>query len=252
VTAGEPHLSVVIPARDEAATIGVVLDALRGQLARGAEALVVVDTVDDATAPAVEAWSAACPEASVRVVLTRGRGVIDAIRTGFADARGRHVLLTMADLSDDLADVPALLALVERGADVACASRYSPGGRQIGAPVVKSALSRLAGLSLHWIAGVPTRDATNSFKLWPRGFLARTPIESGAGFAASLELVVKAHEQGLAIAEVPTTWRERSSGASRFRLVAWLPQYLRWWLRGLRVGIGRRLGLGRARARAEG
>jgi hypothetical protein len=53
-------------------------------------------------------------------------------------------------------------------------------------------------------------------------------IESTAGFAYSLELLVKCHRLGWRIAELPAKWFERSARASRFRIIAWLPLYLRW------------------------
>src|SRR5687767_15939655 len=104
------------------------------------------------------------------------------------------------------------------------------GGRQVGGPWFKALLSRTGGVTLHRLAGVPTRDATNSFKAYRRDFLERTPIESRAGFALALELTVKAHFSGERVEEVPATWRDRAAGTSRFRLLAWLPEYLRWYV----------------------
>jgi dolichol-phosphate mannosyltransferase len=123
---------------------------------------------------------------------------------------------------------------VEAGADVVCASRYMPGGRQIGGPPLKSFLSRAAGVTLHALAGLPTHDPTNSFKAYSREFLRRTRIESQAGFALALELTAKAHFGGGRVEEVPATWRDRAQGTSRFRLLSWLPHYLRWYFWALR------------------
>ena len=53
-------------------------------------------------------------------------------------------------------------------------------------------MSRTAGLTLHWFAGVPTHDPTNNFKLYSRRFLDSVTIESTAGFELALELTVKA------------------------------------------------------------
>ena len=129
-------------------------------------------------------------------------------------------------------------AELERGAAVVCASRYVRGGAQHGGPWLKGLLSRMAGLSLHWLAGLPTHDPTNSFKAYRRDFLRRTPIESGAGFVLALELTVKAHFAGERVEEVPAQWWDRTAGRSRFRLFAWLPLYLRWYV----WAIGQRLG----------
>ncbi len=70
------------------------------------------------------------------------------------------------------------------------------GGRQVGGPPLKRLLSRTAGLTLHWFAGVPTHDPTNNFKLYSRRFLDSVTIESTAGFELALELTVKATLDG--------------------------------------------------------
>jgi hypothetical protein len=103
------------------------------------------------------------------------------------------------------------------------------GGHQVGGPFFKRLMSRTAGLTLHWFAGVPTHDPTNNFKLYSRRFLEATMIESEAGFELALELTVKATLQGRRVAEVPTTWRDRTAGQSNFKLRKWLPHYLHWY-----------------------
>src|SRR5206468_595239 len=84
-------------------------------------------------------------------------------------------------------------------------------------------------ISLHWLAGWPVHDATNAFRAYRREVLLEHPIESRGGFAYSLEITAKALAAGRRITEVPSTWRDRSAGQSRFRLGAWLPHYLRWY-----------------------
>ena len=123
-----------------------------------------------------------------------------------------------------------MVELARGGADVVAASRYARGGRQLGGPRLKGFLSRAAGLSLHWLTGLPIHDATSNFRLYRRSFLQSVTIESEAGFELALELTVKAHRAGRALAEVPTTWRDRTAGRSGFQLRRWLPQYLRWYL----------------------
>jgi hypothetical protein len=87
----------------------------------------------------------------------------------------------------------------------------------------------MAGISLHWLSGLPTHDATNAFRAYRRSVLLETPIESTGGFEYSLEITAKAYARGRRITEVPSTWRDRSAGQSRFKLRAWLPLYLKWY-----------------------
>ena len=135
----------------------------------------------------------------------------------------------MADGSDDTQQIDDLCKLVERGVVIAAASRYMSGGQQIGGPALKSFLSRMAGLSLFWLASVGTRDATNSFKAYSTEFVRDVGIQSDSGFEIGIELVAKARRLRLPVAELPTIWLERARGTSNFKVLLWLPKYLRWY-----------------------
>jgi hypothetical protein len=91
-------------------------------------------------------------------------------------------------------------------------------------------LSRAAGVSLYWLAGVGTHDATTSFKAYSRDFVRRVGIESDSGFEMGIELVAKARRHRLPVAELPTNSLDRTAGHSHFRLWAWIPRYIRWYL----------------------
>jgi hypothetical protein len=136
----------------------------------------------------------------------------------------------MADLCDESADIDKMYTTAENEcADIVCGSRYMTGGKQIGSPFLKGFLSRMAGLTLHYFAGMPTHDTTNNFKLFKKSFLQNQTIESTGGFEIALELTVKAFLQGYKIREIPTTWNDRVAGKSNFKLFAWLGNYLRWY-----------------------
>jgi glycosyltransferase involved in cell wall biosynthesis len=233
----EPPLrySVVVPVFHEAENIGPFCRAVLAAFPAGYELLVCYDMDEDSTLPALAALPAAGRPPVIRLVRNDlGRGVRYAIEAGMRAAATPVVIVTMVDLSDDYRIVEEMVARAEAGAAVVCASRYMPGGRQIGGPWLKGLLSRTAGVTLHWLAGVPTRDPTNSFKAYRKDFLEQTPIESAAGFSLGLELTVKACFSGRRVEEIPATWRDRTAGESRFRLAAWLPLYLRWYLWALR------------------
>lgn len=229
----------MIPAYNEGDNIRGVLQQLSNTVqTRPFEILVVYDFDEDTTVPVVERLRAEIPE--VRLHRNRiGRGVLNALKAGFMAASAPYVVVMMADASDNPEDVDALVKRAEAGADVVAAARYMRGGRQIGGPRLKRLLSRTAGLSLHWLAGVLTHDPTNNFKLYSKRLLEQVPIESQAGFELALELTVKAHALGMRVEEVPTTWRDRTAGASRFRMWQWIPHYLRWYRYGLWSRLGR-------------
>lgn len=218
--------SIVMPAYHEGEGITQVLDRLLSVVHAQIEVLVVLDSPDDPTKGHLDAYE----DPRVHVLLNPfGPGACRAIRAGMASARGDVVVVTMADGSDDPAQIDAMIDLVRGGHGVVSASRYMPGGKQIGGPMFKRLLSRTAGLTLYHLAGVGTRDSTSAFKAFDRRFLESVAIESDAGFEIALELVVKATRMGVPVVEVPTVWRDRESGSSNFRLMAWLPRYLHWY-----------------------
>lgn len=229
-----PRLSIVIPAYNESASIVPCLERILEAVSWPCEVLVVVDFAEDSTRAALNDY----PDARVRVVISSyGRGPANAIRFGFDNALAPVVVVTMGDGSDDPQQIEGLARLVERGVAVAAASRYAPGGQQVGGPLVKSLMSRAAGRSLHLFARVGTSDATNSYKAYRRDFVRAAGIDSRFGFEIGLELTAKAKRLGLPIAELPTIWLQRDEGVSNFKLWTWVPKYLHWY----RFAFGSRL-----------
>lgn len=237
-----PALSVVVPVYNEGEN---VVPTLRGVVlnthARPLEVLVVHDFDEDTTVPVVKRLQAEMPELRLHRN-TLGRGVINALKSGLRAARAPYVLVTMGDGSDNPADIDPMYELARGGADVVAGSRYMRGGSQLGGPFLKRTMSRAAGLSLHFLGGIPVHDATSNFRLYSKRLLNQVTIESTGGFELGLELTVKAYRLGMRVAEVPTTWRDRTAGQSRFQLWQWLPRYLKWY----RYGMAGRFGRGRA------
>lgn len=236
-----PVLSIVVPVYNEGENIiPTARDLLEKVRTRPLEILVVYDFEGDTTVPVVRHLQAEHQE--LRLCRnTLGRGVVNALKTGLREAAAPHVLVTMGDASDDACDIDGMYELAAAGADVVCGSRYMRGGHQVGGPVIKRTLSRIAGLTLHWIGGIPTHDATSNFKMYSRRLLDAVSLESDGGFEVGIELTVKAHQLGMRVAEVPTTWRDRTVGESHFQTRRWIPHYLRWYRAGL---------TGRSRARS--
>jgi glycosyltransferase involved in cell wall biosynthesis len=223
-----PRVTVVIPAYNEGEDVLPVFDRLFESVHLPCEVLVVVDMPDDTTIPVVEEYQVKEPR--IRCVInTYGRGPANAIRFGIDSAAAPVVVVTMADGCDDPRQIDELARLVDRGVAVAAASRYMPGGQQVGGPILKGMLSRAAGRSLRVLAHIGTRDATNSFKAYNTAFVRSVGIDSRDGFEIGLELTAKAKRMRLAVAEIPTIWLDRQAGMSNFKLIQWIPVYLRWY-----------------------
>ena len=227
-----PQLAIVIPVYNEGENLGMTLDAIENSVRTPHEIYIVYDFDEDNSIPVAQRFM----ERGVPIKMIRNdaAGVANAIKLGLRSVEGDYVLVAMGDLSDDFLKVDIMCNLMSQGYDLVCGSRYIQGGKQVGGPLVKKTLSRLAGLSLRYFTGLPTSDPTNSFKLYRKSMIDRFDLESTGGFEVGLELTVKAYSAGYNIAEVPCTWKDRQEGTSKFKLFKWLPYYLRWYLFALR------------------
>lgn len=222
-------LNIVIPVYNEGANFPALWEEVHTSIHAPFVAYVVYDFDEDNTVPVVQA-AIAGGETRIRLVKNDVRaGVVGAIVTGFRHIPRGPVLVVMADLCDDLRQVDRMLELYGEGYHIVAGSRYMKEGRLVNPPLFKQALSRIAGVSLCWLRGIPTHDATNAFKIYDRGMLDTITIESQAGFEINLEITVKAFLKGYRITEIPSTWRNRVQGKSRFKVWGWMPRYLKWY-----------------------
>jgi dolichol-phosphate mannosyltransferase len=216
---------IVIPVFSEGPNIRDVLESLKS-IDLPIRVLICYDFEEDNTLAALKDYD----PRPLQLLLVRNyrRGALGAVLTGFARSDAQCVITFPADDDYNGRRIKDLIQEYLEGNDIVAASRFMPGGRMDGCPLVKAVLVRSAALFMYYIARVPTRDASNGLRLFSRRVLNQIPIESKVGFAYSIELLVKAHRLGWPIAETPFLWRERKAGQSRFRTLRWLPQYLRW------------------------
>ncbi|HZM95112.1 MAG TPA: polyprenol monophosphomannose synthase [Vicinamibacterales bacterium] len=146
-----------------------------------------------------------------------GRAYLDGIQEALAtDA---DVICQMdADLSHRPEDLVAMLAAAEQS-DVVIGSRYIPGGRIVNWPLRRRILSAGANRYIRLICSLAVRDCTSGFRCWRRETLAGLPLAriNAEGYAFLVQLLWEAVRAGCAISEVPITFVERESGASKLR-----------------------------------
>ncbi len=225
-------LGIIIPVYNEGENIGRTIQVIEANVHTPHTIYIVYDFDEDNTLPSVKRLQ---DEGVGLVLLKNSAGkVVNAIKKGLREAKEKYLLVTMADLSDDYGVVDQMVSLAEKGFDVVCGSRYARGGKQIGGPFIKKTLSRMAGISLRYMAGIPTSDVTNSFKLYRKEMVDVLTIESDGGFEIGMEIVIKAHFSGHRVTEIPCTWQDRQQGASRFKILHWLPKYLKWYFYGMK------------------
>ncbi|MHB8631010.1 MAG: polyprenol monophosphomannose synthase [Candidatus Limnocylindria bacterium] len=203
-------LSVVVPTYNEAGSVSGLADRLQAALAgRDWELVIVDDGSPDGTA---DVAAALAPRIPVRVVRRDGKaGLASAVLAGVAEARGDVLVVMDADLSHPPETVPALIAAIDGGADLAVGSRYVSGGGVLDWPFRRRAVSRVACLLGHLL--VPVRDATSGFFALRRSVIdgvALNPI----GFKIGFEVIARGRYG--AVVEVPYVFRDRELGASKF------------------------------------
>lgn len=243
------QVAIIIPAHNEDRNIAAVLKGLHTSLNHPFSILLVVDDDKDTTIAAAlaAADSMQWPTAKLRILFNKFSGAAGAIRTGLAEAvavPAPYTALMMADNCDSPQTLNTMLKLaLDNDLDVVCATRNRTvdgvHGKRVNAPRFKSTLSWLAGISL-WRLGLPISDATNSFKLMRTALLPSLQIQAAQGFTFGMELVAKAWQADAKLDEVATVWTERTSGNSRFKLLKWLPSYLRWYGHICRTAIQKR------------
>ena len=232
-------VDIVIPVYNEGANILPTLESLRQSLQYRARVLICYDHDGDDTLIALDGYDPAPLQLSM--VRNRGDGVMGAVTTGFAATTAPCVITMPADDNYNAPRLNGMIRLQREGYDIVAASRFmSGGGGLVGCPFMKATLVQAAAWFMRHVARLPTHDASNGFRLFSRRVIAQIPVESNLGFAYSVELLVKAHRLGWPVTEVPVDWHQRKAGQSRFQIVRWLPQYLRWLLYALATTFIRR------------
>lgn len=226
------ELSIVIPVYNESENIKLTLDAIKKNIKTNNEILVVYDHSKDTTLPVLRKIRNKYKNLKI-VKNSISKGPSGAIRTGLKKASSELILVTMADLCDDLSQVDKMVKLANKKADLISPSRYTRGGRQeLDAPL-KVGFPKFAGFLLNLLTGIRTVDPTNSYKLYTRRALRVINLKSTTSFSVTLEIVVKTHLLGGTVYEIPTVWRDRQHGKTNFKLVSSVISYSPWFFMAL-------------------
>lgn len=225
-------VSVVVPAHNEAGNLERLVRAttavLDGPEFDHAYELLLVD--DDSTDETPAICDRLADEyASVRALHREtDPGFGNAIKAGLDAATGDVVIPFMGDRSDDPADIPALVAAIEDGADVAYGSRFAPGGSVSGYPPLKLLYNRSFNNLIRLLFGVRARDVTNAFTAYRAEVIETIGVDrlAAESFDLTAELPLRAHIEGFASTEVPVTWESRDAGVSKLNATRKGPLYL--------------------------
>jgi len=156
------------------------------------------------------------------------KGFGSALRLGFKNVKGDVILVMMGDLCDDPKTIPKMLEKINEGYDVVVGSRYVKGGGIIG-NTMKQRISSFVSILISVFSKVKCRDVTNAFKMYSKDVINSVETKSNS-FDISAELTLKAAKMGFSISEVPTVWKNRDIGKSKFNMIKESKNYLKWFL----------------------
>ena len=226
-------LTILMPVRNEGVNLRFMLKMLRVIVEVPYEVIIVHDTLDDDSLQVVAELSHVQPVHAVHNTL--GPGVVNALRSGVAAARGRYVLIFAADEVGPVLAIEDMLTLMEQGCEFVSCTRYAYGGRRLGGSFVGGVLSRAANKLFRWLAGSALTDCTTGIKMFRRDRFEGLHLESRSiGWAVAFEMSIKAQLGSLTLGEVPIISIDRLyGGQSTFRVGSWTAAYLRWFAWGL-------------------
>ena len=200
----------IVPALNEAASVGRVVDEIRN-FAPDFEILVVDDGSEDETAAVARSHGARV------VTLPFNLGIGGAVQTGYRYAyeHGFDVAVQIdADGQHDAAELPALLEPLLAGrADVAIGSRFA-GVAGYRASAARRFGGRVFAAAISGLVGQPLTDTTSSFRAINRRGIRAFAADYPHGFLETVEATVLAARHGLRLAEVPVAMRDRAVGRS--------------------------------------
>ncbi len=229
-------LSVILPVRNDAPSVNVMVRILSVLIDVPCEILVVYDDPNDTAVPVVAAMQPRYPQ--LRGLLNPKRGVLNAVRTGVLAARGEYVLIYAADEIGPVLAIGRMLELMQRGCEFVSGTRYRGGGRRYGGSRLGHALSWAANALFRMISATALSDCTTGIKMFRRELFSRFELSDlrGSGWSFAFEMAIRAQVMGLRLGEVPVVSIDRLFGGnSTFRPIPWIISYSKWFIWGVRM-----------------
>jgi dolichol-phosphate mannosyltransferase len=214
-------LSVVIPARDEEASLPDTLRDLHRTLTAAAvphEIVVVDDGSRDGTWEVLETLRQAGIPTLAPVRNPGANGFGRAVIHGLGASRGDAVVIMMADASDSPEDAVRYWKLLGQGYECVFGSRFIRGGSVVDYPRVKLLVNRLANFFIRVLFAIPLNDTTNAFKAYRRSVIDGCRPLLSPHFNLTVELPLKAIVRGYSWTVIPISWQNRRHGTAKLKI----------------------------------
>jgi dolichol-phosphate mannosyltransferase len=209
---------VVIPTYNEKQNIEAMAQAVLEQLPQDGSILFVDDNSPDGTGDIIDSIS--LRENRVHCLhREKKEGLGRAYVAGFTKAlemQADRIIEMDCDFSHDPAMIPQMIeASLE--SDVVIGSRYIPGGKCVNWPFRRLLISKMGGLFVRTVTGMPIKDPTGGFKCFRREVIESIDLKTiqSSGYSFQLEMNHRTWMAGFKIKEIPITFAERRAGYSK-------------------------------------
>ena len=222
-------LSILIPAHNEASSIGSTIKDLFAELDRSGidhEILVVNDHSIEGTEAVLQDLANSIP--TFRYLNnSHANGLGLAVRKGLECFLGDAIAVYMADGSDDPKDLVRFYrTMLSDNSDCVFGTRFSKESKVVGYPLLKLILNRCANGFIRLLFGLRYNDVTNAFKLYRRHVIQGLQPIISHHYNLTVELPLKAIVRGYSYSIVPNNWTERRQGVSKLKIKEMGSRYL--------------------------
>ncbi|MCL5262574.1 MAG: glycosyltransferase family 2 protein [Candidatus Marsarchaeota archaeon] len=204
---GKPYVSVVVPTFKERRNIRHLINAIGDSLRGLSYEIIVVDKHSPDGTPDIARSMGAR-------VLYEDKGKGNALRMGFAAARGRIIISMDADMSHRPNELKLLIAGIEAGYDLCMGSRFLVGGGTEDMPLFRKFGNKVFVTLVNLMYGAHYSDLCYGYRSMTPEAVRKLHLNS-VGFGIETEINIKAKKVGLRVLEVPSYEKRRNFGKGK-------------------------------------
>ena len=220
-------LSILIPVRNESDNLDEIHISISKELSEiNYEVLIINDFSEDDTLD--KAQKLFSQSQKFKVLNNKKKGLGGAINLGIKESSGSHIVIMMADQSDDFKDLINYVNLMNTNEnyDAILGSRFLKDSKVINYPIQKLILNRIFNYFVGLVFWNNYNDYTNAFKIYKRKTLLEISPLISESFNIFLEMPLKIISRNYKYKIIPIKWTGRTKGSSKFKIKELGAKYL--------------------------
>lgn len=228
-------LSILLPVRNEPESVAIIVKVLNALVEVPHELVIITDDPNDTTIPIINTLTKRFLNVK-HVSNQNGIGVLNAVRAGVSEAKGKYILIYAADEIGPVLSIKNMLNLLDLGCDLVSGTRYAKGGKRYGGSFIGHILSRTANSLFNLLSATVLTDCTTGLKMFRKSIFDNFNLKnSGKGWSFAFQMAISAQVLGYNVGETPIVSIDRLfGGKSTFRLLPWALSYAKCFIMGLR------------------